>query len=112
MLEAKALIGTCTLYMCEEEDAGVRWSMGDEMKLVPERAKDCAQVLANNKEIQEQFEQALDKVSMHLYVLIAVVPVIRLGMMLCVPGGKQKRKVFREVVQSGQAEHACKFARK
>eukprot|EP00983_Pelagomonas_calceolata_P062957 1147529-Pelagomonas_calceolata.AAC.1 len=82
------------------------WGSKMVLKWNPERAKEYAEVLANNKEIQEQFQQ------------ISVCAPLRTGRIgsryppwfdaVC----KQKRKIFREAVQSGQAEHACKFARK
>mmetsp|Transcript_26797 Transcript_26797/g.72348 ORF Transcript_26797/g.72348 Transcript_26797/m.72348 type:complete len:767 (-) Transcript_26797:740-3040(-) len=108
------------------------------LKWNPERAKEYAEVLANNKEIQEQFEQAVDegdheKACFFLRSMIVHAATdYRVGMSknisVCAPlrasriGSryppwfdavcKQKRKVFREAVQSGQAEHACKFAHK
>eukprot|EP00983_Pelagomonas_calceolata_P133801 1161999-Pelagomonas_calceolata.AAC.2 len=55
------------------------------LKRNPECAKEYAEVLANNT---KKFRSNLNRQLM------------------------KKRKVFRETVQSGQAEHACKFARK
>eukprot|EP00983_Pelagomonas_calceolata_P128176 1161485-Pelagomonas_calceolata.AAC.3 len=117
------------------DDAGRGCGSRMVLKWNPEHAKECAEVLADKKEIQEQFEQAVDEgdheeacFCLHSMIVHAATD-FRVGMskntIVCAPlragrtGSrnppwfdavcKQKRKFFREALQSGQAEHACKL---
>jgi exonuclease III len=108
------------------------------LKWIPERANAYAEVLANNKEIQEQFESAVEEADHEKAcfclrsMIVHAATDYRVGMSksvsVCAPWRdgrigsryppwfdamcKEKMSNFRKAVQTGFAVHACQFARR